>query len=147
MNESVYKIVELTGTSKTDMESAIQNAVSRAAETLRNLGWFQVTEIRGLIDKDRIHYWQVTLKVGFNIEEGHEKTEVPDVGLKDKEEPQKGGGGVASKYRCRVCGYIYDPQKGDASQGIKPGTPFEELPDSWKCPECGVPKDQFEKIA
>lgn len=47
------------------------------------------------------------------------------------------------KYRCTVCNYIYDPKIGDASQGIKPGTPFEELPDSWVCPECGVGKDMF----
>ena len=51
-----------------------------------------------------------------------------------------------SKYKCLVCGYIYDPAVGDASQGIKPGTAFEALPDDWVCPECGVPKDQFEKI-
>ncbi|MDP3143733.1 MAG: rubredoxin [Candidatus Omnitrophota bacterium] len=50
------------------------------------------------------------------------------------------------KYRCIVCGYIYDPAKGDATQNIAPGTPFEKLPDSWVCPECGVTKDNFEKI-
>jgi rubredoxin len=50
------------------------------------------------------------------------------------------------KYRCTVCGYIYDPEIGDLTQGIKPGTPFENLPDSWVCPECGVGKDMFEKI-
>ena len=51
-----------------------------------------------------------------------------------------------SKYRCTVCGYIYDPAVGDSSQGIKAGTAFEDLPDTWVCPECGVPKDMFEKI-
>ena len=50
------------------------------------------------------------------------------------------------KYRCKVCGYIYDPAVGDASQGIEPGTKFTDLPDSWLCPECGVGKDMFEKI-
>ena len=50
------------------------------------------------------------------------------------------------KYRCIVCGYIYDPAVGDATQGIPAGTPFEDLPDSWVCPECGVDKSQFEKI-
>ena len=50
------------------------------------------------------------------------------------------------KYKCTVCGYIYDPALGDATQEIQPGTPFEKLPDAWVCPECGVPKDQFEKI-
>ena len=50
------------------------------------------------------------------------------------------------KYRCTVCGYIYDSQIGDPSQGIKPGTAFADLPDTWVCPECGVGKDMFEKI-
>jgi len=48
------------------------------------------------------------------------------------------------KYRCMVCGYIYDPAVGDPTQNIKPGTPFANLPDSWVCPECGVDKSQFE---
>ena len=51
------------------------------------------------------------------------------------------------KYRCMVCGYIYDPAVGDSTQGIAPGTAFSVLPDSWICPECGVTKDQFEKIS
>jgi len=50
------------------------------------------------------------------------------------------------KYRCTVCEYIYDPAIGDPTQGIKPGTVFEDLPDTWVCPECGVGKDMFEKI-
>ncbi len=49
------------------------------------------------------------------------------------------------KYRCTVCGYIYDPEKGDPDSGIKAGTPFEELPDDWVCPICGATKDQFVK--
>lgn len=50
------------------------------------------------------------------------------------------------KYRCTVCGYIYDPAVGDATQGIAPGMHFENLPATWVCPECGVTKDMFEKI-
>ncbi len=50
------------------------------------------------------------------------------------------------KYRCVVCGYIYDPAVGDETQDIAPGTKFADLPDSWVCPECGVDKDQFEKV-
>jgi len=50
------------------------------------------------------------------------------------------------KYECTVCAYIYDPELGDADGGIKPGTPFEEIPDDWVCPVCGASKDQFEKI-
>jgi rubredoxin len=50
------------------------------------------------------------------------------------------------KYKCSVCGYIYDPEKGDADGGISPNTPFNKLPDSWVCPVCGAPKDMFEKV-
>ena len=50
------------------------------------------------------------------------------------------------KYKCSVCGYIYDPELGDPDGGIKPGTPFENIPDDWTCPVCGASKDQFEKL-
>jgi flavin reductase (DIM6/NTAB) family NADH-FMN oxidoreductase RutF/rubredoxin len=49
------------------------------------------------------------------------------------------------KYKCTVCNYIYDPEKGDPENGIKPGTPFEKLPDDWTCPVCGADKSLFEK--
>jgi rubredoxin len=48
------------------------------------------------------------------------------------------------KYVCTVCGYIYDPEAGDPDAGVAPGTPFEEIPDDWVCPVCGVGKDMFE---
>ena len=51
-----------------------------------------------------------------------------------------------AKYRCTVCGYIYDPEKGDPDGGIKSGTAFEAIPDDWVCPICGATKDQFEKL-
>lgn len=50
------------------------------------------------------------------------------------------------KYRCTVCGYIYDPKVGDPDHGIGADTSFKDLPDDWVCPECGAPQDQFEKI-
>ena len=50
------------------------------------------------------------------------------------------------KYRCTICGYIYDPETGDPDSGVEPGTPFENLRDGWVCPVCGAPKDAFEKI-
>jgi rubredoxin/flavin reductase (DIM6/NTAB) family NADH-FMN oxidoreductase RutF len=50
-----------------------------------------------------------------------------------------------STYRCQVCGYVYDPSVGDPDNGVKPGTAFEKLPDSWVCPLCGAGKDQFVK--
>lgn len=49
------------------------------------------------------------------------------------------------KYRCTVCGYIYDPEEGDPDSGIEPGTAFDELPDDWVCPVCGAEKEDFEK--
>lgn len=48
------------------------------------------------------------------------------------------------KYKCSVCGYVYDPAQGDPDNGIAPGTPFENLPESWVCPVCGATKDMFE---
>jgi rubredoxin len=50
------------------------------------------------------------------------------------------------KWECLACGYIYDPVVGDPDGGIAPGTPFEDLPDDWVCPECGVGKDMFEPL-
>jgi len=53
---------------------------------------------------------------------------------------------AAAKYQCTICGYTYDPEKGDPDGDIAPGTPFEDIPDSWTCPVCGASKDQFEKV-
>lgn len=50
------------------------------------------------------------------------------------------------KYKCTVCGYIYDPVEGDPDGGIPPGTPFEDIPDNWVCPVCGVMKKDFEPV-
>ena len=50
------------------------------------------------------------------------------------------------KYECTVCQYIYDPNLGDPDNGIEAGTPFEQLPEDWVCPECGAGKDMFEPI-
>ncbi|ARN56894.1 rubredoxin [Sedimentisphaera salicampi] len=50
------------------------------------------------------------------------------------------------KYECDVCGYIYDPAVGDPDSGIEPGTSFDDLPDDWVCPECGVGKDEFSPV-
>lgn len=47
------------------------------------------------------------------------------------------------KYVCNACGYVYDPQAGDPDNGVEPGTAFEDLPDNWVCPECGVGKEEF----
>ena len=50
------------------------------------------------------------------------------------------------KYRCTICSHIYDPAEGDPDTGIQPGTPFEKLPDSWRCPDCGSEKEDFEPM-
>jgi rubredoxin len=51
-----------------------------------------------------------------------------------------------AKYKCSVCGWEYDPATGDPDGGIAPGTPFEKIPEDWKCPMCGANKSDFEKI-
>jgi len=53
---------------------------------------------------------------------------------------------IMDMWKCTVCGYIYDPEEGDPNHGVAPGTPFEELPEDWVCPECGASKDLFEKL-
>jgi len=50
------------------------------------------------------------------------------------------------KFKCTVCGYVYDPAKGDPANAVNPGTAFESLPADWVCPECGVAKDMFEPL-
>lgn len=50
------------------------------------------------------------------------------------------------KYECKICGYIYDPAKGDPDNGVAPNTAFENLPDDWVCPICGAGKEDFEKV-
>ena len=52
---------------------------------------------------------------------------------------------VMDKYVCIICGYIYDPAEGDPESGIAPGTAFEDIPEDWTCPACGVGKEHFEK--
>jgi flavin-binding protein dodecin len=68
MIEHVYKTLELTGSSKKGIEEAVRNAVAKAAKTVRNMRWFQITESRGYIEKGKVAYWQVTLKIGFTLE-------------------------------------------------------------------------------
>jgi len=70
MTEHVYKHIELTGSSKVGLEDAIQNAIARASKTLHNLQWFQVTDTRGSIANGKVSFWQVTLKVGFTLDDG-----------------------------------------------------------------------------
>jgi len=68
VQDHVYKIVEIVGSSKESIEDAIQQAVTRASKTLDNLRWFQVVETRGHIQDGKVHHYQVTLKIGFRLE-------------------------------------------------------------------------------
>ena len=68
MSDNVYKIVELTGSSPTSIEDAIQTAISRAGATIRNIRWFEVLETRGHVEAGRVAHYQVTMKVGFTLE-------------------------------------------------------------------------------
>lgn len=69
MNDNVYKKIEIVGTSSTGLDDAIQNAVNRAAQTVRRMGWFEVDEIRGAIKEGKVAQWQVTVKIGFTLED------------------------------------------------------------------------------
>lgn len=69
MKDHVYKHIELTGTSKTTIEDAVTNAIRRAHKTVKKLGWFQILETRGTIDQGKVKHWQVTIKVGFTIDD------------------------------------------------------------------------------
>ena len=67
MKDTVYKLIELTGTSTTSIEDAVDKAIKRAHKTIKDMHWFQVVETRGNIEKGKVQHWQVTIKVGFAI--------------------------------------------------------------------------------
>jgi len=67
MTDHTYKKIELTGSSSVGIQEAIENAVSKASETINNMRWFEVVETRGHIDEDKVAHWQVTIKVGFTL--------------------------------------------------------------------------------
>ncbi|HEY7579501.1 MAG TPA: dodecin [Acetobacteraceae bacterium] len=69
MTENVYKVVELVGTSEESVSKAIDRAIDKASLTLRNLGWFEVVQVRGHIEDGKVAHYQVTLKLGFRLEE------------------------------------------------------------------------------
>jgi len=68
MNDKVYKIIELTGTSTSSIEDAVNLAIKRAGKTIHNLCWFQIIETRGSIDNNKVKHWQVTVKIGFTVD-------------------------------------------------------------------------------
>lgn len=68
-SEHVYKTIELTGSSAESLEVAIERALERASKTLRNIRWFEVTNIRGHVDAGKVGHYQVTMKLGFTLDE------------------------------------------------------------------------------
>jgi len=70
MSEHVYKLIEITGSSPNSIEDAVANALARASRTIRKMRWFEVVETRGRIDDGKVAAWQVTLKIGFALEDG-----------------------------------------------------------------------------
>ena len=68
MSDHVYKHLELTGSSKTSIEDAVNNAIVRASKTVRNIHWFQVIETRGHVVEGKVGHWQVTIKAGFTLD-------------------------------------------------------------------------------
>jgi flavin-binding protein dodecin len=70
MSQHIYKTIELVGSSTVSVEDAIRKAIAKAAETVRNLRWFEVTETRGHIEGGEVAHWQITLKIGFTLEGG-----------------------------------------------------------------------------
>ncbi len=68
MDQHIYKIIELVGSSETSIEDAIQTAVERASKTVKHIRWFEVVQTRGHIEEGRVAHYQVTLKVGFTLE-------------------------------------------------------------------------------
>ncbi|WP_284615514.1 dodecin [Aquabacterium humicola] len=68
MSNHVYKLLELTGSSPTGIEDAVNNAIAKANETVRNIHWFEVIETRGHVVDGKVAHWQVTMKVGFTLE-------------------------------------------------------------------------------
>jgi dodecin len=68
MSKHVYKILELTGSSPSGIEDAVNSAIAKAGETVRNMQWFEVLETRGHIQDGKVAHWQVTMKIGFTLE-------------------------------------------------------------------------------
>jgi len=68
MGNHIYKKIELVGSSPNSSDEAVQNAIAKASQSLRNLRWFEVVETRGQIEEGRVAHWQVTIKVGFTLE-------------------------------------------------------------------------------
>jgi rubredoxin/flavin reductase (DIM6/NTAB) family NADH-FMN oxidoreductase RutF len=101
----------------------------------------QIVDAAVLADKPALSY-----EYYRQVKQGTTPKTAPSYIEIKKETPAPAPAPKLAKYKCSVCGWIYDPALGDPDGGIKPGTPFESIPDSWVCPVCGADKGQFEKI-
>ena len=68
MSDHIYKKIELVGSSPNGIEGAVNNAITRAGNTIRNMKWFEVAELRGHLENNKVAYWQVTVKIGFTLD-------------------------------------------------------------------------------
>ena len=69
MSDHIYKHIELTGSSDTSSDEAVENAIAKASKTVKHMDWFQIVETRGYIKEGEIMHWQVTIKIGFRLED------------------------------------------------------------------------------
>ncbi len=128
---------------KTGAPVVIENAVSYVeAEVLQEIDVGSHTIFIGkIVDADVLNEKPcMTYDYYHQVKRGSTPKTAPSY-IEEKPEVRKG-----AKYRCTVCGYVYDPERGEPDGGIKPGTLFEELPDDWVCPICGAGKAEFEKV-
>ncbi|HSR49572.1 MAG TPA: rubredoxin [Acidobacteriota bacterium] len=111
---------------------------SQDLELLQMAGFEKGTPVRRVdVDPQRLDPDQVTIMPA---------PPAPGVATPEQTETEKREDKALQKYICGDCDYIYDPEKGDPSQNVAPGTAFEDLPDTWECPECGAPKSEFYPI-
>ncbi|MCF8055540.1 MAG: rubredoxin [Desulfocapsa sp.] len=101
------------------------------------------TQFKDLLDEWRCPVCGATVKA-FRLGSVHAENAASSNQAADNE--TKGAATGMKKYRCDICGYVYDPEVGDDSAGIAPGTAFEDLPDDWECPVCGAGKDEFSEV-
>ncbi len=98
-----------------------------------------------VVDADVLTQGEPMTYAYYHLVKKGKSTKTAPTYIEDKQVTKKEARKMA-KYRCTICGYIYDPEVGDPDSGIEPGTPFEELPDDWTCPICGASKEDFEKV-
>ncbi|HEY48436.1 MAG TPA: High molecular weight rubredoxin [Dehalococcoidia bacterium] len=130
---------------KTEAPIVLDNALAyMEAEVINEMDAGTHTVFLGkLVDSEVLKEGEpMTYAYYHQVKRGTTPKSAPSYREEEKKEEAK-----MAKYKCSVCGYVYDPEKGDPESDIAPGTPFEELPDDWVCPVCGAPKSDFEKEA